>query len=149
MYSFTKLDLLESRSAGSTINYSLARGANVWFQFEQGYTTLVCGAGPIGLGMLVALKVWGARIVVVSEVTGSRMAQARKFGADLVVNPLAKETAVGDVVEGEDSVKAAVANATAAEMLDVAFVAAGHQSTLDTAIAATRSGGDYSQRCDQ
>jgi (R,R)-butanediol dehydrogenase / meso-butanediol dehydrogenase / diacetyl reductase len=109
--------------------------------FKQGDTALVCGAGPIGLGILVALKVWGARIVVVSEFTGSRTARARKFGADLVINPLAKETGVGDVVEEEDPVKAAVANETAAEMVDVAFAAAGHQSALDTAIAATRSGG--------
>ncbi|KAJ9603152.1 hypothetical protein H2200_012447 [Cladophialophora chaetospira] len=108
--------------------------------FKAGQKALVCGAGPIGLAMLMALKAWGASTVIVSEITGSRSNQATRFGADVVVNPL-KNQGKDEGGKKIDSVKSAVERATNGDMVDVAFVAASHQSVLDTAIAATRIGG--------
>lgn len=106
--------------------------------FQKGQRALVCGAGPIGLGILVLLRAWGADVVVLSEVSESRIQQARKFGADLVVNPLDKTAgAEGDI----NPVQAAVARMTGGEMVDVAFMAASHQTIYDAAVASTRIGG--------
>lgn len=102
--------------------------------FQKGQKALICGAGPIGLGILVLLRVWGASTVVVSEVTEARIRQAKKFGADLVVNPLEKKDGVNPVV-------AAVEGITSGEMVDVAFMAASHQTIYDAAVASTRIGG--------
>lgn len=104
--------------------------------FEPGQSVLVCGAGPIGLALLIVLRVLGASQVIMTEVTESRMAQARKFGADTVINPL--QGGGGDAAP--DPVASAVRR-TAGEGVDVSFDATGMQSTLDLCIRATRAGG--------
>ncbi|KAL1970763.1 hypothetical protein VTN77DRAFT_2597 [Rasamsonia byssochlamydoides] len=104
--------------------------------FEKGQTALVLGAGPIGLAILMLLRVWGASTVVVSEVAQSRIMQAKKLGADLVVNPAEP----GETGNDTDPVTSAVHNLTG-EGVDVAFDATGLQSTLDTAIASVKTGG--------
>ncbi len=48
---------------------------------------LVMGAGPIGLGVLMWLRVKGIRTVVVSEPSASRAELARRVGPSAVVNP--------------------------------------------------------------
>ncbi|KAH8817500.1 alcohol dehydrogenase [Xylogone sp. PMI_703] len=108
--------------------------------FKKGDKALVCGAGPIGLAILVLLRVWGASIVAITEVTESRVRKAKHFGADVVINPNEK-IRNADGTERENSVKAVVDEITTGKMVDVAFVAASHQSALDAAIAATRIGG--------
>ncbi|KAF2096105.1 GroES-like protein [Rhizodiscina lignyota] len=107
--------------------------------FQKGQNALVLGAGPIGLAILLLLRVWEAGKVIVTEVTDARKAQAAKFGADLVVNPLQK---ILDGAEGDelDPVINAVRSSTE-DGVDVAFDATGLQSTLDTALKATRPGG--------
>jgi (R,R)-butanediol dehydrogenase/meso-butanediol dehydrogenase/diacetyl reductase len=84
------------------------------------------------------LRVKGASKIIMTEVTQSRMAQARKFGADAVINPLEKKDDQGH--PQPDLVLAAVADLTE-DGVDVAFDATGMQSTLDLCIAATRAGG--------
>jgi (R,R)-butanediol dehydrogenase/meso-butanediol dehydrogenase/diacetyl reductase len=105
--------------------------------FERGQTALVLGAGPIGLGILMLLRVWGASIVIVSEVAHSRILQAKKFGADVVVDPTTTTTGPDE----KNPVLSAIHNLTEGKGVDVAFDATGLQSTLDTAIAAVRSAG--------
>ncbi|KAH7129757.1 chaperonin 10-like protein [Dactylonectria estremocensis] len=106
--------------------------------FRPGQTALICGAGPIGLAVAVMLRVIGAAKIIVTEVTESRMAQARKFGVDAVINPLDRRDDQGH--PHNDPVLAAVAKLTE-DGVDVAFDATGMQSTLDLCIAATKAGG--------
>ncbi|KAH6867522.1 chaperonin 10-like protein [Thelonectria olida] len=98
--------------------------------FKPGQSVLICGAGPIGLAILLILRVMGVSKVIVTEVLQSRMEQARKFGADAVINPLQAGSqtlnAIHEVVEGG---------------VDIAFDATGLQSTLDLSIASVKAGG--------
>lgn len=54
---------------------------------QLGDIVLIVGAGPIGLMHLLLARSGGASQVIVSEVDAERGAQAREFGADIVVNP--------------------------------------------------------------
>ncbi|OLP04202.1 theronine dehydrogenase [Mycolicibacterium porcinum] len=47
---------------------------------------LVFGAGPIGLGAILALKSLGVQHVVVADLIASRLDTAREIGADAVIN---------------------------------------------------------------
>ncbi|MWA01576.1 alcohol dehydrogenase catalytic domain-containing protein [Actinomadura sp. LD22] len=53
----------------------------------DGGTALIVGAGPIGLGLLLAAKAHGAAFVAVSEVNTARRGLAALSGADLVLDP--------------------------------------------------------------
>lgn len=100
--------------------------------FQANQTAVVIGAGPIGLAIVMLLRVQGARHIVVSEVTPSRKRMATQFGADVVVDP------------SDKSIKDPVLSATRkinADGVDVAFDATGLQVTLDTAVEAVRPGG--------
>lgn len=110
--------------------------------FEAGQNVLILGAGPIGLAILLLLRVWNANKVLVTEVAEQRIAQARKFGADIVINPL--EKAVNGHAEDEENnpVLATVRDYTV-DGVDIAFDASGLQSTLDTGLAAVRPGGTF------
>ncbi|KAL4783751.1 chaperonin 10-like protein [Aspergillus varians] len=105
--------------------------------FEKGQTALILGAGPIGLAILMLLRVWEAKTVVVSEVTASRKQMARDLGADFVVDP----TESTGLKDGQNPVVVATQAAVCADGVDVAFDCTGLQATLDTAIAGTRPGG--------
>ena len=100
----------------------------------EGDNCVVLGAGPIGLALLLVLKAKKARKIIVSEVTASRAAAAKEFGADLVVNPTETSNKTGDeVVEAVHELMG--------EGADIAFDASGIQATLNTAIACTRPAG--------
>lgn len=53
---------------------------------RQGDQVLVLGAGPIGLGITIALKSLGVKHVVVADILPSRLEKALKVGADAVIN---------------------------------------------------------------
>lgn len=99
--------------------------------FQKGQSALVAGAGPIGLAILLLLRVLGASRVVVTEVTATRTEQAKQFGADLVINPL----------HGSQQKIVAQIDELCEDGVDVAFDATGLQSTLDLSIASTKAGG--------
>ncbi len=73
---------------------------------------LIIGAGPIGIMHLLLAKLSGARTVIVSEVSETRLQQAREHGADVLVNP-----------ERED-LRAAVLQASQGQGASVVIVAA-------------------------
>jgi len=96
---------------------------------NSGQSALIIGAGPIGLAVLLCLKAFGAKKILISEIAALRKAQAEKFGADAVLDP----TQV-DVVQ------------KAQELVDgigphVAFDCSGLQITQTTAIKAIRARG--------
>ncbi|EXJ69973.1 uncharacterized protein A1O5_07046 [Cladophialophora psammophila CBS 110553] len=108
--------------------------------FQAGQDALVQGAGPIGLSLLLVLKVVGARHVVVSEVLKKRAVRAQEFGADAVIDPTLSSSS--DKNGDPNPVVAACRQLTPGNLgVHVAFDASGLQSTLNTAIAATRPGG--------
>jgi (R,R)-butanediol dehydrogenase/meso-butanediol dehydrogenase/diacetyl reductase len=105
--------------------------------FKHAYDVAILGAGPIGLAILLLLKAKGARKVIISEVTESRSRQAEKFGADLVVNPLAK---MPDGAGSRNSMVDAAHNIMG-DGADIVFDTTGIQSTLDTALLVVKPGG--------
>ncbi|KAL2833902.1 chaperonin 10-like protein [Aspergillus cavernicola] len=105
--------------------------------FKEGQTALILGAGPIGLAILMLLRVWGAKRVVISELTASRKQMAKDLGASLVVDPTESVTPKN----GIDPVVEATQAAVQADGVDVAFDCTGLQTTLDTVLAAVRPGG--------
>lgn len=50
-------------------------------------TVVISGAGTLGLGMVGAAKRSGARRLIVLDLIDSRLELAKKFGADIVMNP--------------------------------------------------------------
>lgn len=98
--------------------HALRRGC-----LRAGDTVAVVGAGPIGLLIAQLARIAGARRVVVSDVSPTRLALARDLGAT-------------DIVNATDQDLASVANG-----VDIAFEAVGMQSTFDAALASVRKGG--------
>ncbi|MEM3713402.1 MAG: alcohol dehydrogenase catalytic domain-containing protein [Nitrososphaeria archaeon] len=89
---------------------------------------LIIGAGPMGLIHLQISKLSGAKVIV-SEVSDSRLYFAKKFGADLTVNPLKEDVCkvVKDLTDGygAEAVIVAVGNKIAIESAFKAVSAAG------------------------
>ncbi|WKT51545.1 Polyketide synthase, enoylreductase domain [Fusarium oxysporum f. sp. vasinfectum] len=94
--------------------------------FQPGDTALILGAGPIGLAILQVLKSKGASQIIVTETADKRREFATNFGATTVLDPT--KTNVG----GECK------KLCAGEGVQVVFDCAGVQSTLETALAASR-----------
>lgn len=97
--------------------------------FTKGQNVVVFGSGPIGCALTLILKDQGAGCIIVSEVAKSRAAHAVACGADRVVNPTTRPSAVLDA---------------AFELMnpgaDIAFDACGLQTTLDDAFKCTKPG---------
>ena len=98
--------------------------------FREGQSALVFGAGPIGAVTVQCLKAMGAGQIMVAEVAEARKKKAMQIGADWVIDPTEE-----DVVEG-------VREMTDGEGAEHSFDCAGIQQTLQTALQATRKGGN-------
>ncbi|KAL1948316.1 hypothetical protein VTO73DRAFT_12391 [Trametes versicolor] len=99
-------------------------------QVKPGDKVLILGAGPIGVFVLKVAQIFGATWVGISGRGSKRCALARKYGASVVY----------DASTGIDVV-AETLKATDGRGVDVVVDCAGSQSTLDTALKATRAGG--------
>lgn len=108
--------------------------------FTAGQNVLILGAGPIGLALLLMLRSKQVGKIFVSEVSDLRIQQARRFGADSVINPMKEPASLATGGNPPNSVLEAI-HAVLGEGVDIAFDASGLQSTLDTAIASVRPGG--------
>lgn len=96
-----------------------------------GHKVLVCGAGPVGLVTMLVAKAMGASLVVVTDLSSSRLSKAKEIGADFVLQ-IAKENPqeIAKKVEGLLGSKA-----------DVTIECTGSQPSVQTGIYATTSGG--------
>jgi L-gulonate 5-dehydrogenase len=65
--------------------YSIAAQSAVQGRLRGDDTVLICGAGPIGLVLLEAAKIAGARVVIL-DIMDKRLSRAKSLGADLVIN---------------------------------------------------------------
>jgi (R,R)-butanediol dehydrogenase/meso-butanediol dehydrogenase/diacetyl reductase len=97
--------------------------------FKAGGTAAVFGTGPIGLLVVEALKVAGARMIHVVELSEQRAAKALELGATSVIDP-SKEDAVQRIRDFTDG------------GVDVAFEVTGVPSVLRQCIDATRYEGE-------
>jgi L-iditol 2-dehydrogenase len=103
---------------------------------KQSDKVVVFGAGPVGLGAVLAFKSVGVRHVVVADLIGERLSKALEVGADATINS-AEEEVVARLVElhGEgESMFGGKADT------DIYLDAAGAKAVIDTALAAAKKG---------
>lgn len=62
---------------------------------------VLAGAGPLGLGMVGALRLRNPKKLIVLDMLDARLEMAKQFGADVVINP-SKENAVQKVLDLTD-----------------------------------------------
>jgi threonine 3-dehydrogenase len=94
-----------------------------------GSTVLVVGCGPIGCFAVGIARAAGAAKVIASDVNATRLALARRMGANVTLNA------------GVDDVVRTVLDETAGEGADVVCEMSGVPSALHQAFAAVRMGG--------
>jgi len=92
-------------------------------------TVVVIGAGTIGLFILQAARIKGAKRIIVCDINEFRLEVARKLGADVVVNP------------DKTDLREAVLDKTQNKGADVTFEAVGFASTFAQAVSVTKTGG--------
>nr|WP_207956236.1 zinc-binding dehydrogenase [Rubrobacter marinus] len=96
---------------------------------EPGATVAVVGAGPIGLASMLTAKLYAPSRIVAIDLADSRLAQAKKFGADETIDPSTQD-AVARVMELTDGLGA-----------DVAMEAVGVPETFELCTELVRPGG--------
>jgi threonine dehydrogenase-like Zn-dependent dehydrogenase len=101
-------------------------------RIKVGDSVAVFAQGPIGLCASLGAKLMGAALVIGVDPSDSRLAFARRFGVNEVVNPR-----YGDPV---DEIK----RLTDGRGVDVAIEALGRQETFENALRAIRPGGTLS-----
>ena len=104
------------------------RGQNA-VNVKSGDVVVVMGAGPIGILHVLLAKARGAVKVLVSEPAKNRRLQAKKLGADQVIDPLTEdlEAAVKELTEGRGA--------------DVVIVAAPSKPAQESALKIAAVGG--------
>ena len=110
------------------VAYRAAHQLSEAAQRQAEYTVLV-GAGTIGLLILQVIKLRGARNIIVSDMSDSRLEVARTMGADFGVNPQ-KEDFLTRIQE-----------ITGNAMADVAFEAVGFSASVSQAHSALKNRG--------
>ena len=96
---------------------------------SPGDTVAIVGAGPIGLAAILTAQLYTPGHIVAIDLADSRLASARRFGADVVVNNAAEDP-VARIMELTDGLGA-----------DVAFEAVGVPATFELAADLIRPGG--------
>ncbi|MGV0815546.1 zinc-binding dehydrogenase [Mycolicibacterium boenickei] len=103
---------------------------------RTGDQVLVLGAGPIGLGITIALKSRGVKHVVVADILPSRLEKALKVGADAVINSK-DENVIARLIELHGPGDSMWPNKAGT---DIFLDAAGVPAAVDTALAAAKRG---------
>jgi L-iditol 2-dehydrogenase len=122
-------DTLPYESAAMIEAVSVAVHAVNLTPIALGDTALVVGAGMIGLLTIQALRLGGCARIFAVDLEDSKLAMARKLGAEITLNPK------------RDDVAEEVKRLTGGRGADVAVEAVGATSPIQTALAALRKGG--------
>lgn len=101
-------------------------------ELRLGETVAVFAQGPVGLAATIGCRLMGAGQIIAVEGRPERQELARRFGADIVLDP-----AAGDVV-------ARIMDLTDGVGVDAAVEAFGFPETFEAAIRATKPGGRIS-----
>ncbi|MCA5004744.1 zinc-binding alcohol dehydrogenase family protein [Sphingobacterium sp. WQ 366] len=99
-------------------------------QIIPGEFVFVIGAGTIGLGIIKLAKLSGAKIIAM-DVDSSRLAHAKRLGADYTLNPLG------------DDIDANLTNITKGDMPTLIFDASGNVQIINKAFNYMAHGGRY------
>ena len=97
---------------------------------------MVFGAGPVGLGAVLAFKSLGAGHVVVVDLLPARLSKALEIGADAVINS-AEEDVLARLIELHGEGDAMFGGRAGS---DVYLDAAGAKAVVDTALAVAKNG---------
>jgi L-iditol 2-dehydrogenase len=119
--SFVQASLLEPASIGT---HAANRPP-----ISQSDTVVVIGAGTIGLFILQAAKLRGARITVACDLNDFRLGLAARVGADVCIN------------SAKTNLKEEIQKKTDGRGADVTFEAVGFAETFRQAISITKTGG--------
>jgi alcohol dehydrogenase len=96
---------------------------------QPGDTVAVVGSGPIGLAAIMTARLFTPGLIVAVDLADGRLARAREFGADLVIN------------NGSEDAVRAVVELTKGLGADVAIEAVGVPATFELAADLVRPGG--------
>ncbi|MCD8141467.1 MAG: zinc-binding dehydrogenase [Planctomycetaceae bacterium] len=121
-------DGMSMKTASLIEPVSIAVHAFSLINMQPGDSVLIQGGGTIGLCCLLIARACGAGRIILSEPMTSRFELAKKFGADIVINPLT------------DSLEDA-ARSVCPYGIDLNIEAAGNPRTCEAAIPLTKSGG--------
>ncbi|MBY6267502.1 MULTISPECIES: erythritol/L-threitol dehydrogenase [Parageobacillus] len=100
-------------------------------QIQLGDFVVLAGAGTLGLGMIGAAKKSGAGTLVVLDLIDSRLELAKKFGADIVLNP-AKVDVVAEIKKMTDGYGC-----------DIYIEATGHPKSVEQGLSMIRKLGRF------
>jgi L-iditol 2-dehydrogenase len=103
---------------------------------KAGDKVVVFGAGPVGLGALLAFKSLGVSHVVVVDIIAARLDKALQIGADAVINS-AEEDVVARLIELHGAGEAMFGGKAGT---DVYLDAAGAKPVVEIALAAAKRG---------
>lgn len=118
---FLEASLLEPVSIGvHAVNRAAVKSSD---------TVVIIGAGPIGLFILQAVRLRGAKWIIVSDLNDARLHTAMSLGADVTVNP------------GREDLDEIVRDITDGRGADVVLEAVGFGKTVQQAIQVARVGG--------
>lgn len=87
---------LEDCAAVEPMACSMHTAERADIQFED--VVVIAGAGTLGLGIVQAAKLKTPKLLIVLDTIDERLELAKKFGADLVINPM-KEDAIKKVLD--------------------------------------------------
>jgi erythritol/L-threitol dehydrogenase len=100
-------------------------------QIQLGDVVVISGAGTLGLGMVAAAKLAGPGKLIVLDLNEDRLELAKKFGADLVLNP----TQVDVVAE--------IKGMTEGYGCDIYIEATGHPKSVEQGLSMIRKLGRF------
>jgi len=117
-------------------NCALATAVNAieTIGLQAGENVLIQGAGLLGLNLIALCRQAGARRVIVTDINSARLAMAKRFGTNSIVN--LAELADEDLLE-------TVSEATNGRGVDVAFEVCGKAEAVSLAMKTLRIGGRY------
>ena len=99
-------------------------------EIKPGDVVAVFAQGPVGLCATAGARTYGAGTIIAVESIPERVAMAKRFGADIVVDPA---DAVAKIMELTNN-----------RGVDIAVEALGHQVTFENACRVVRNGGTVS-----
>jgi L-iditol 2-dehydrogenase len=105
-------------------------------QPKPGDKVVVFGAGPVGLGAVLAFKSLGVSHIVVIDLVAARLEKALKIGADAVINSAEEDVIAGLVALHGDGEAMFPGKAGT----DIYLDAAGAKPVVDTALRAAKKG---------
>jgi 2-desacetyl-2-hydroxyethyl bacteriochlorophyllide A dehydrogenase len=100
-------------------------------QIQLGDVVVISGAGTLGLGMIGAARLAGPGKLIVLDLNDDRLEIAKKFGADIVINPM------------KTDVVAEIKGMTEGYGCDIYIEATGHPKSVEQGLAMIRKLGRF------